>query len=657
MRRVLKIAGMLITVVVLAAVLYLAIAGVPAPPAIKAVGVPRVPWTPIAEAASFVKHGLARRSLVDWHPSGEGIVIRTWGLTTSSSLARLLSPRTEPAKLMSLPRDTGYVIFNPDPAKTFLVYSRDDRGDEYSQLYVYDLAAKKTRLLTDGHSRNGGPTFDRKGERLAFYARDRNSDETRVYVLDPSQPSSLRTICRTAGSWGLGPWSPDGERLLAWRTFPPNFSFLYVLDVRTGEFRRLGSGKEGQVHHGDAVWSHDGRYVYYAGDWNSEFLTLRRVDLASGGEEELNRDIPWDVGGVDIAADDSSLAVRFNEEGARHLYALDTTTRRMQAVPGIPDGSVAGATFHPTARKLAWMLYRLDGAESIGSYDFGSRSTIVWTEAPREEEARRSNARLIHYPTFDRIDGKPRMIPAWFWQAPSKNGEPTPVLINIHGGPEGQSGPVNAVSPLLGRRGISELQPNVRGSTGYGKTYRALDDGRLRMDAVKDIGALLDWIKTQPTLDSTRVAVYGASYGGFMTLASAVEFSDRLACGIDFSGISDFANLNRETREGMRDWARVEYGDERDPEMRSFLQSISPLDHQERIKIPLFIFQGAQDTRVPAGESRRMVAKLRARGQPVWYMEAADQGHQMPNPVNSFFVVPAGLTFLERCLLEGRAKP
>ena len=172
------------------------------------------------------------------------------------------------------------------------------------------------------------------------------------------------------------------------------------------------------------------------------------------------------------------------------------------------------------------------------------------------------------------------------------------------------------------------------------------------MDAVKDIGALLDWIEMQPNLDSKRVAVYGASYGGFMALASAVEFSDRLACGIDLFGVSDLENRIRETREDRRDRVRAEYGDERDPEMRSFLHSISPLGHEERIKIPLFIFQGAHDTRVPAGESRRMAARLRARGQLVWYIEASDQGHQMPNPMNSFFVMPAGLTFLEACFAE-----
>jgi dipeptidyl aminopeptidase/acylaminoacyl peptidase len=558
--------------------------------------------------------------------------------------------------LMSLSRDTSYILPNPDPGKNFLVYSEDNRGDEYKQIYLYDLNTKDTRRLSDGRSRNVGLTFDDKGERLAFLARERNSDQTRFEVLNPLQPSSMKTICRYTGNWSLGPWSPDGERILAWKTFPPNLSFLYTLNVRTGKLRPLGSGKEGEVTHRSAVWSLDGRYVYYAGDWNSEFLTLRRIELTSGREVELTHESPWDVAGLDISKDDSSLAVSFNKEGTQRLYLFDTRSNETRAVPGIADGSMIDATFHPRDAKLAWTLLRLDSTVSVGSYDLATGATTEW-RAREPREPRPPAGRLVHYPTFDRVDGQPRTIPAWFWQAKSIDGRPTPVLINIHGGPEGQSGPVDGSIGIVARRGISVIEPNVRGSTGYGKTYRRLDDGRLRMDAVKDIGALLDWIRTQPELDSKRVAVFGGSYGGFMALASAVEFSDRLACGIDFFGISDFTNMIRETREGMREWARVEFGDERDPEMRSFFQSISPLDHHERIRIPLLIFQGANDTRVPVGESRRMVEKLRARGQNVWYIEASDQGHQMPNPVNSFFVVPAGLTFLERCLVEGMGRP
>jgi dipeptidyl aminopeptidase/acylaminoacyl peptidase len=655
MTKILKVCGMAAGAVVFTAVAVLAIAGVPAPPSIKATGIPRVPWSPLAEAVSFVKNMIAAESLVDWHPSGEGIVVRKPGLT-GSALYRVRTPGAEPEKLMSLTRNTERIYLNPDLRRNYLVYSEDTAGNEYSQLYLYDLNTQKSRRITDGSSRHIHAVFAPDGERLAFPGRARNSDDTLFYVVDPLNPSTMRTIGRAAGEWWLGAWSPGGDRVLAWKNIPPNLSFLYSLDVRTGELRHLGSGKEGEVTHRDAVWSNDGRSLYYAGDWHSEFLTLRRIDLETGREEELSGGIPSDVTGLNIASDDSLLVVRFNREGANYLYVLDTKTKAITELPDVPSGSIATFGFHPRARKLAWDHVAFDSTQSISGYDFTMRTHTAWRPASPGASGGPVQPRLIHYPTFDSVDGKPRMIPAWFWQARSADGRPTPVLVNIHGGPAGQSGPINRGFGMLARRGISQIQPNVRGSTGYGKSYRKLDDGRLRTDAVKDIGALLDWIGTQPNLDSTRIAVFGSSYGGFMALASAVQFSDRLACAIDFSGVSNFVNRAQETREDMREWARVEYGDERDPEIRRFLESISPLNHHDRITVPLFIFQGANDTRVPVGESRRMVAGMRTRGQPVWYIEAADQGHSMPSPVNSFYVVPAGLTFLERCLLDGRPK-
>ena len=476
MRRLLKIGGMTAATVIAAGVLFLAIAGVPKPPAITSMGVPRIPWTPIAEAASLVTKSLKGATLVDWQPSGEGLVVRSQRLT-GSTLSRVSSPGAIPEKFLSLSRDTAYVVLNPDPRKNLLLYSEDDRGDEFGQLFLYDLAARTARRLTSGHSRNVSPIFDRKGERLAFLSEDNSGDmKTRVNIPDLSQPSSVKTLCRIDGSWWLSQWSPDGKHIPARRNFPPNLPFLYSLDVRTGEFHRLGSGQEGKVTHTGGLWSHDGRYVYYASDADTEFLTLRRIDMASGREETLTTGITWDAAAPDISADDTTLAVLLNREGAKRLYLLDTRTKEMWEVPGIPDGSILDATFHPAALKLAWSLMGLDGTPSAGTYDLGSASAIEWTARSAAHDAGQPQPRLIHYPTFDNEGGSARMIPAWFWQAPSAGGKPTPVLISIHGGPDGQSGPVESASGLLASRGVSELRPNVRGSTGYGKTYRTLDD-------------------------------------------------------------------------------------------------------------------------------------------------------------------------------------
>lgn len=295
----------------------------------------------------------------------------------------------------------------------------------------------------------------------------------------------------------------------------------------------IAPGKEGETTHRGGFWSRNGRFVYYSSDWNSEFRTLRRLEVASGTEQELTRDIRWDVSDMELSADDSLLGLFLNEEGSSQPYILDTQTDILRRLPSAGSGSNVDLWFHPVNRRLAWTHAAADGMESVMGYDGDSGRTVFWTSV-RDGGDRQPQPRHIRYPTFDLVDGKPRLIPAWFWEAESLDGKPTPVLISVHGGPEDQSHPVHPAAGLLASRGISELQPNIRGSAGYGKTYGSLDDGRRRTDALQDIRALLDWIRTQPSLDNRRVAIYGASYGGFIALASAVRFSDRLACAIDF---------------------------------------------------------------------------------------------------------------------------
>lgn len=228
-------------------------------------------------------------------------------------------------------------------------------------------------------------------------------------------------------------------------------------------------------------------------------------------------------------------------------------------------------------------------------------------------------------------------------------------MINIHGGPEAQARPV--FSPqfqfLARELGVAVLVPNVRGSAGYGKAYLALDDGRRREDAVRDIGALLDWIATRPELDADRVGVSGGSYGGYMVLASMVHFGQRLRAGIDVVGISDFVTFLTNTQDYRRDLRRAEYGDERDPEMRAFLKEISPLTHAGRIDRPLFVAQGANDPRVPASEAEQIVARVRANGTLVWYLLFEDEGHGFAKKRNRDLYEAAAMLFWQRHLLPG----
>jgi len=242
-------------------------------------------------------------------------------------------------------------------------------------------------------------------------------------------------------------------------------------------------------------------------------------------------------------------------------------------------------------------------------------------------------------------------IPAFVYLPPGKG--PFPVIIYIHGGPESQFRPgFNSEFQLwIEHLGVAVIAPNVRGSLGYGFRFMAMDDGYRREDAVRDIGALLDWIAAQPSLDASRVAVFGASYGGYMALAAAVHYSDRLSAAVDRVGISNFVTFLENTQGYRRDLRRLEYGDERDPEMRKFLERISPLNNVDKIHIPLFVVQGDNDPIVPASESEQLVRALRERGQTVWYLNALNEGHGYARKENRDLYQEATVLFLRKYLL------
>ncbi len=254
----------------------------------------------------------------------------------------------------------------------------------------------------------------------------------------------------------------------------------------------------------------------------------------------------------------------------------------------------------------------------------------------------------MHYPTFDNVDGKPREIPAWLYK-PAGAG-PHPVLISIHGGPEGQSRPVFStnVQQWAAELGYAVILPNVRGSSGYGKTYVALDNGTKREDSVRDIGALLDWIRTQPGLDAKRIVLIGGSYGGYMVLASMTHYNDRLRGAVDIVGISSFVTFLESTAEYRRDLRRPEYGDERDPKMRAFFEKISPLNNAGKITKPMLVIQGKNDPRVPYTESEQLVAKIRANGGEVWYLVGLNEGHGFAKRDNIDYYQWTVAMFLEK---------
>jgi dipeptidyl aminopeptidase/acylaminoacyl peptidase len=455
-------------------------------------------------------------------------------------------------------------------------------------------------------------------------------------------------------------WSPEGTRLLLRHFVSANESYLYLADATSGALTPLPTtlppgvaprtGGE-PVSIGPARFSADGAGVWFVSDAGSEFARLLYLDLASGvSREAFTTTEPWDVEDLEVSADGRWLAWTTNVDGLSRLALYDLGARRELRPANLPAGTIDNLRFDRSSRRLGLTLSTAQQPRDAWVFEIERNELVRWTrsEVGPIDPARFVPAQLVRYPTWDRDGGKPRPVPAFVWKPRSAG--PHPVLIDIHGGPEAQARPDYSAFTqfLVNELGYVVIAPNVRGSSGYGKTYLKLDDGALREDAVRDIGSLLVWIAAQRDLDAKRVVVSGGAYGGFMALASMVNYGDRLRGGVSVVGISNFVTFLQNTSAYRRDLRRAEYGDEREPRMRAVLQRVSPLKNASMIRKPLLVVQGLNDPRVPASESEQIVAKVRANRGEVWYLAAKDEGHGFRKKPNRDHYLKTLATFLAR---------
>ena len=574
-------------------------------------------------------------SVQDWTADGRGLYVTT-RFGEVAQLHRVAMPGGARTQLTFFDEPVGGVARRPGGGD--LLFFMDAGGNEFRQIFLLDPATGDSRLLSDGESRNGAAVWSRDGARLAYQSTRRNGRSNDVWTMDPADPTSARLVLEAPDGawWAPADWSADGRRLLIQQYVSASRSAVHLLDLATGTRTVIaGGGEEPEAWLGVTPrFDATGERVFVATDRGGEFTRLGRLDLATGGLELVTSAIPWDVDDLALSPDRTRAAFTVNAGGLDRLYLLDPATLAHAEVTAVPTGLVGSLEFSPDGRRLAMHLNTTRTPSDAFVLELGESPTdagelVRWTfsEVGGLDTDTFVGAELVHYPTFDEVDGERRRIPAFLYLPPGEG--PHPVVVYIHGGPESQHRPSFRANLQLWARelGMAVVAPNVRGSSGYGKRYLALDNGFLREDSVKDIGALLDWIDARPDLDGRRVAVYGGSYGGYMVLASLVHYSDRLRAGVDIVGISNFVTFLENTQDYRRDLRRVEYGDERDPEMRAHLEKISPNNNAERITAPLFVAQGQNDPRVPVTESEQIVRDVRAAGYDVWYMNALNEGH------------------------------
>jgi dipeptidyl aminopeptidase/acylaminoacyl peptidase len=607
---------------------------------------------PTAIAATTTRYTEYRgATLRDWHPTGRSMLITT-RFADTSQVHQVKFPGGERSQLTFFPDRVLAASYQPTKGDYFL-FLKDVGGGEWYQIYRYDLATGDSTLLTDGKSRNLDVKWDHAGDRIAYSSTRRNGKDTDIWVMNPRDPKSDHMLVQLeGGGWVVTGWSFDDKQFALMEDVSINESYVWLVNASTGE-KTLITPKSGaeKIAYAGAEFSKDGKGLYVTTDKDSEFRRLAYIDLATKQHTYLTSHIKWDVDQLEVSEDGKTLAFLSNEDGMSVLHLMDTATRKESPVPKLPAGVITGLRWHRNSRDLGFSLANSRLPGDAYSLDTRSGKLERWTfsETGGLNTLALPEPELVHWKTFDG-----RMISGFLYRPPARFTGKRPVIVNIHGGPEAQFRPgfLGRNNYYLNELGVALIYPNVRGSNGYGKTFLTLDNGFKREDSYKDIGALLDWIKTQPELDGDRIMVTGGSYGGHMTLAVATYYPDKIRCAVDVVGMSSLVTFLEHTEAYRRDLRRVEYGDERDPRMREFMERTAPLNNVQKISHPLFIVAGKNDPRVPFTEGEQMVAALKQKGVPVWWLMAKDEGHGFAKKKNADFQFYATVRFVEEYLLR-----
>ena len=618
-------------------------------------GMPPIPARIADARAPYAQFRSA--TFVAWHPVRRELLIGT-RFGNTQQIHRVAMPGGARTQLTFLPESLGggfqatgpAAVFEPKQGRYF-VFRRDIEGKANYQNYRFDVDTGLLTRLTDGQSRNTLGVWAKVGDRMAYSSTRRNGKDYDLYVIDPANPASDRLIAQGEGDWAVVGWAPDDRSIVAIESKSAAESYLWRVDVATGGRTALTPPGAQPASYARAAVSRDGRTVYVTTDRDSEFLRLARLDPTTGQIAPLTTNLNFDVEEFALSPDEKLIAFVTNEDGVGVLRLLDLETGKERARPKIPTGLVSNIRWHPNGADLAFDLASARSDRDVYSVSMQTGKVDRWTysetgglnpEALVEPE-------LIRWKSFDGL-----VITGFLYRPPARFGGKRPVMINIHGGPEGQARPswIGRSNYFLNEMGIAIIYPNVRGSSGSGKKFMNLDNGVLREGAVKDIGALLDWIATRPEFDADRVMVTGASYGGFMTLAVATTYNDRIRCAFAGYGQSNFVTFLEKTHPSRQELRRREYGDERDPETRAFMERIAPLAQAGRLTKPLFIAHDKNDTSVPYEESEQMVAAVRKNGSPLWYLLATNEGHGFTRQTSTEFLLNAWASFMEQYLLK-----
>ena len=617
---------------------------VPKPAALIADGMPEVPAELAAETRPYMEFRTA--GFVGWHPTEPRMMIAT-RFANTAQLHQVAQPMGMRKQVSFEAEPVGNGSWAPKTGDVF-VTQKDIGGNEFFQIHT--LKDGKLTMLTDGQSRNSLSAWSDDGELIAYSSTKRNGTDTDLYVMNPRDPSTARMVAEVkGGGWSLAAFAPDKKSAVVGSYVSVTNTDLYMLDLVSGVMTPIGDPKK-DIAYGGAQFAPDGS-LWVTSDEGADFQRLGTLDRKTGKFTPRGPKENWDVDTFDIAPDGSFIAYVTNEAGMAKLKLLDPKTDQVRTVDSLPAGIIGGLEISEWG-EIGITFTSARSAADAYSVDPKTMAVTRWTESETGglDVTKNSEAELVKIKSFDGLE-----VSGFLYRPdPAKFPGKRPMIMNVHGGPEGQSRPgfLGRNNYLLNEQGVAIFFPNVRGSTGYGKTFVSLDNGPFkREDSVKDMGAFLDALAKDPALDAGSFGLTGGSYGGYMCYAAAVQFKTKLRATNCIVAISNFVTFLENTQSYRRDLRRVEYGDERDPKQRAKLLEISPLTRVSEIEKPMMVVTGANDPRVPQSEADQIVKAIRERGATAWHLVGTNEGHGFAKKENADYQFWTSLIFWQQNLL------
>jgi dipeptidyl aminopeptidase/acylaminoacyl peptidase len=624
---------------------------VPAPANVRVQGMPPIPQSIVDGLGRYAQFRQAQ--MTAWHPAKRQVLITT-SFGTAPQLHLVDGPGRYRRQLTWFPSPSIPVLadasFDPADGNTIL-FQYDPGGAELRSLYRFDLVTGEPALVTPSKTRFTH-VWSRQGKWVAYDSAERNGRDRDLYVLQPADPATKRRLAEFEGAWQPQDWSPDGATLLASENVSNAETYLWRIDIKTGEKKAITPRDGEKVAWFNARFSADGRTVYAMSDRGAGDPRIWRCPIAACKWTPVTADgVMVDLlQNFELSGDGTTLATTVDKGAYSELQVIDLTTLKTRPVPSMPKGIVTRISWRPGSREVAFTLATAREQGDVYSVDTSLGTMVRWTTSETTFNTDTlPAAEVIEWTSFDGVT-----ISGILYRPPAKFTGPRPVMINIHGGPDLRERIVfrGRSNYLLNELGVAIIFPNVRGSAGSGREFEALDNGRLRHNAIKDIGALLDWIGTRPELDKSRVVLNGNSSGGWLALAAGAEYNARIRGIIEGAGITNFVTFLEQTDPARQDNRRQEYGDERDPKMREYLQSLSPVTRAADLKKPVLIIHPGKDPRVPVSQAQDLLAALKPHNNAVWYLEFTELNHDNLGALGGNYLLASWMWFFRTYVLN-----